>query len=202
MRYWLSNGDGNTLGPYTLEELMRYQAEGRIGPSAMLCAEGSQSWVAVGAVIPGIAATGGTAIGSTSIYGGFWLRVAAVIIDAVITGVAGFMIGAVVGLVGGAAGLGTAELQIFSQVLGILIGWLYNAILESSPLQGTLGKLVLGLKVTDLNGNRIGFGRATGRYFAKILSGCALLIGYIMVAFTARKQGLHDMIAGTLVVRK
>ena len=62
-------------------------------------------------------------------------------------------------------------------------------------------KKALGLSVTDLSGNRIGFGRATGRYFAKILSGLILLIGFIMVAFTQRKQGLHDMLAGTLVYK-
>jgi uncharacterized RDD family membrane protein YckC len=61
--------------------------------------------------------------------------------------------------------------------------------------------MALGIIVTDLEGRRIGFGRATGRYFAKILSALILGIGFLMVAFTQRKQGLHDMIAGTLVVR-
>jgi Tfp pilus assembly major pilin PilA len=84
----------------------------------------------------------------------------------------------------------------------VLGGWLYYAAMESSSAQATLGKLALGVKVTDLTGNRIGFGRATGRYFAKIISGLALGIGYVMVAFTQRRQGLHDMIAGTLVVRR
>ena len=60
---------------------------------------------------------------------------------------------------------------------------------------------MLGLRVTDLNGNRIGFGKATGRYFGKILSGMICFIGFIMVAFTEQQQGLHDMLAGTLVVR-
>ena len=61
--------------------------------------------------------------------------------------------------------------------------------------------MALGMKVTDLAGNRISFLRATGRYFAKIISALILFIGFIMVAFTEKKQGLHDMIAGTLVVR-
>jgi uncharacterized RDD family membrane protein YckC len=73
--------------------------------------------------------------------------------------------------------------------------------LESSSMQATLGKMALGLKVTDLNGKQISFGKATGRYFAKIISAIILLIGFIMVAFTEKKQGLHDMIAGTLVVK-
>lgn len=74
--------------------------------------------------------------------------------------------------------------------------------MENSATQGTLGKLALGIKVTDLNGRRIGFGRATGRHFGKFISTLTLLIGYIMVAFTQKKQGLHDMMAGCLVVNR
>jgi uncharacterized RDD family membrane protein YckC len=81
-------------------------------------------------------------------------------------------------------------------------GWLYYALMESSRFQGTLGKMAVQIKVTDLEGNRISFGRATGRYFGKIVSGLTLLVGYIMVAFTRQKQGLHDIMAGCLVVRK
>jgi uncharacterized RDD family membrane protein YckC len=73
--------------------------------------------------------------------------------------------------------------------------------MESSSYQATLGKMVCGMKVTDLSGNRISFERATGRHFAKYLSGLILCIGYIMVGFTERKQGLHDLLAGTLVFR-
>ncbi|MGA9497765.1 MAG: RDD family protein, partial [Terriglobales bacterium] len=83
----------------------------------------------------------------------------------------------------------------------IFSSWLYEAFMESSSYQATLGKMIFGMKVTDLYGNRISFGRATGRHFAKWLSGMILGIGYIMVAFTERKQGLHDLLAGTLVRR-
>jgi uncharacterized RDD family membrane protein YckC len=79
---------------------------------------------------------------------------------------------------------------------------LYYALLESSTWQGTLGKRALGLEVTDLEGRRISFGRATGRFFAKIISALILWIGFIMAGFTEKKQALHDMIAGTLVIRK
>ncbi len=82
------------------------------------------------------------------------------------------------------------------------IGWLYFALMESSKNQGTLGKMALGLKVTDMDGNKISFGRATGRYFSKILSGMILMIGYIIAGFTDKKQALHDMIASCLVLRK
>jgi uncharacterized RDD family membrane protein YckC len=84
-------------------------------------------------------------------------------------------------------------------VLIIFGSWLYEAFMLSSPYQATLGKMIFGMKVTDLSGNRISFGRATGRHFAKWLSGMILCIGFIMVGLTERKQGLHDMLAGTLV---
>jgi uncharacterized RDD family membrane protein YckC len=83
----------------------------------------------------------------------------------------------------------------------ILVTWLYHAFCESSSWQGTIGKKVLGLRVTDLNGNEISFGRATGRYFGTILSGMICGIGFLMVAFSERKQGLHDMLASTLVLK-
>jgi uncharacterized RDD family membrane protein YckC len=85
-------------------------------------------------------------------------------------------------------------------IFSTIISWLYFALMESSAKQATLGKMALGIKVTDMLGNRITFGRATGRYFSKILSGLILYIGYIMIAFTDKKQGLHDMIANTLVI--
>jgi uncharacterized RDD family membrane protein YckC len=85
----------------------------------------------------------------------------------------------------------------------ILLGvWLYDACLTSSSWQGTVGKRVLRLKVTDLAGNKISFARATGRFFAKLLFRIVLTsLVYLVVAFTERKQGLHDLVAGTLVMK-
>ena len=90
---------------------------------------------------------------------------------------------------------------VFSGIIWAVIPF-YWAAFESSKWQASPGKMALGIKVTDLNGNRISFARASGRYFAKILSGLTLLVGYFMAAFTARKQALHDIIAGCLVVNK
>ena len=81
-------------------------------------------------------------------------------------------------------------------------GWLYFALMESSSKQATLGKMMIGVIVTDTDGNRISFGRASGRFFGKIVSWITLLIGYRMAAFTKRKQALHDIMAGCLVIRK
>jgi uncharacterized RDD family membrane protein YckC len=84
----------------------------------------------------------------------------------------------------------------------MVIGWLYFAAMESSSKQATLGKMAVGLYVTDMDGNRISFGRATGRYFGRIISGLILCIGYFMAGFTEKKQTLHDMMAGCLVLSK
>ncbi len=142
-------------------------------------------------------------------YGGFWIRFVAVIIDAIVvglvTGPVSLIIGAALGLAGHAVSMPNEGAQLASFVItfafSTLANWIYEAAMESSKYQATLGKMALGLKVTDLEGRRISFLRATARHFAKILSGLILMIGFIMAGFTERKQGLHDMIAGTLVVR-
>jgi uncharacterized RDD family membrane protein YckC len=85
--------------------------------------------------------------------------------------------------------------------ISTVISWLYYALMESSAKQATLGKMAIGIVVTDLDGHRISFGRATGRYFGKILSGLILGIGFLMAAFTEKKQALHDILASTLVVK-
>jgi len=81
-----------------------------------------------------------------------------------------------------------------------ILAWLYFGLCESSAWQGTVGKLALGIRVTDMDGKRISFMRATGRYFGKIVSAFILCIGFLMVAWTQRKQGLHDLLAQTLVL--
>jgi uncharacterized RDD family membrane protein YckC len=81
------------------------------------------------------------------------------------------------------------------------LSWIYFAGLESSSIQATVGKKLLGLKVTTISGKRIGFLRASVRYFGKILSRLIFMIGFLMIPFTKKKQGLHDMIAQTLVLK-
>jgi uncharacterized RDD family membrane protein YckC len=89
-----------------------------------------------------------------------------------------------------------------SQFIFFTIQTLYFALMESSNYQATIGKMVLGLKVTDVNDGKLDFIKALVRNLSKIISGMILLIGYIMAGFTEKKQALHDMIAGTLVVKK
>jgi uncharacterized RDD family membrane protein YckC len=151
-------------------------------------------------------------------YAGFWLRLLAYLIDHILLGV---VLGVVAMLTIAAIGVGYFRTMIeglrggdefpialVSDILAALlfmfaVTWIYHAWMESSPYQGTLGKMALGLIVTDLNDQPVTFGRASGRFFARIISNLIPLgIGYIMAGFTEKKQALHDMIAGCLVLRK
>ncbi|NBC87958.1 MAG: RDD family protein [Alphaproteobacteria bacterium] len=132
-------------------------------------------------------------------YAGFWIRVVAYLIDAVILG----LVGALLGLLSGGAviDLEAQDTLGITDFLGLIVGIAYFIGFEGSEMQATPGKKVLGLIVTDMRGQRISYPRAAGRYFGKLLSAAILLIGYIMVAFTEKKQGLHDLLASTLVVK-
>jgi uncharacterized RDD family membrane protein YckC len=104
---------------------------------------------------------------------------------------------AIVGLAGSIIGM------VMMAVIAVYaIQILYYSIMESSRYQASLGKMAMGIKVVDLDGNRISFRTALLRAIGKILSQSIMWIGFIMAAFTDRKQGLHDIIAGTLVVKK
>jgi uncharacterized RDD family membrane protein YckC len=129
-------------------------------------------------------------------YSGFWRRFVAYVIDNVLISVVFWLVVLVLGAIAGDGGV------IGGYTLGAIGALVYYAAMESSSHQATIGKIALGIQVTDLEGNRISFGRALGRNLAKILSALILYIGFIMAAFTAKKQALHDMIAGTLVVKK
>jgi len=151
-------------------------------------------------------------------YAGFWMRLLAAIIDGVLLGIVNIIILVpFLGLVGLTAAAHASDVDVDSGGAGLMIalmstylismlavavaGWLYFALMESSARGATLGKMALGLRVVDINGNRIGFGRASGRYFGKIVSSAIFGIGYIMAAFTQQKQALHDIMASCLVVR-
>ncbi len=134
------------------------------------------------------------------VYAGFWERFGAAFIDGIILGVIGYVIGLILPAAPGSS-ISTLKYIGASNFIGIAINWLYYAFQESSPAQATIGKRALGIKVTSMDGGRISFGQATGRYFAKILSGLILLIGYLMMLWDAKKQTLHDKLAGTLVVK-
>ena len=120
-------------------------------------------------------------------FGGFWIRVLAAFVDYLVTLAVVTAARLSFGLVGLVA------------VLPLVLT--YYPLMEASPWQATLGKRMCGLTVVTLRGERIGVLRAFLRYFAKFLSGLFFCIGFLMVAWTERRRGLHDVIAGTLVVR-
>ena len=97
--------------------------------------------------------------------------------------------------------LAIAYVNPMACVLFLAMDWLYFAMLESSVRGATVGKTIMGLRVLTDRGERLTFLQATGRFFSKFVSSMAFGIGFIMIAFTDRKRGLHDMIAGTLVIR-
>lgn len=101
-----------------------------------------------------------------------------------------------------AAIIGLIFFYIISIAIGMLITWLYYVLMESSKCQGTLGKMAVGIKVVKVTGEKVTFGRATGRFFAKSFLSPILYIGYIIAFFTEKKQALHDLIASTIVVKK
>jgi uncharacterized RDD family membrane protein YckC len=152
----------------------------------------------------------------SSPFGGFWIRFLAYFIDSIILSIVATPLIFLVLAPNMARIMHDAENNqepspemIVSMFAGISVyivlvwigTWLYDALLTSSSWQGTIGKKLLRLKVTDEAGNRIGFGRATGRFFGKLLSGMIMDIGFFMIGFTDRKRGLHDMLAGTLVMK-
>lgn len=141
---------------------------------------------------------------------GFWLRLVAHVIDSVLTQIisaVALAFGFVIAVTMAASGESNeGVLGFVALIVGLVISavsvWLYYALFESSSKQGTPGKLACGFVVTDMNGDRISFGKATGRYFGMILSALTLGVGFIMCAFTERKQCLHDMLAGCLMYKK
>ncbi len=162
----------------------------------------------------------------TSQYAGFWIRLVAYFVDGLIVGIPMIAIVVTTVMIFGAGTFATLKSlpnnpdpdQINAQVMpmvaaligayamfilgAIVISWLYFAMMESSERQATFGKAMLNLRVTDVNGNRLSFGHASGRYFSKIITGLVPFgIGYIMAGFTQKKQALHDFIASTVVIR-
>jgi uncharacterized RDD family membrane protein YckC len=163
--------------------------------------EKSQAPKMVGAPTPAAAAPTASGSKAPTNYAGFWLRGAALLIDGVVLMVLGGSFGFVAGFGMGLAGYGDDEklLQAVGFGLGLIIQWAYYVFMESSYKMATVGKSLLGLIVTDMDGRKIGFGRANGRFFGKYLSAFTFGIGLIMAGFTQKKQTLHDMITSTLV---
>lgn len=160
---------------------------------------------------------------TSTAYAGFWLRLVATILDSIILAVPSaplfFLLFAsalptIFATRNGGASPALLMVQLFSRFIVffiiVFIGeWLYWALMESSGWQATLGKKALGLYVTDLEGNRVSFGKASGRFWSgrgiaivPTVGGLYFLIDCICCGFTEKKQAVHDMISGCLVMRK
>lgn len=216
MKYWLNLGGEKTYGPYEVDRLRIFQSEGKLGASAQLCQEGGMQWVPAASVLgptntvappPLRQSTVSAPLGvQVGVQGEFELapfgkRAGAIIIDGLILSMGNWLIDRVA-LEFVANVLGSWERASFIlALLELVIGWLYFVLLETSQKQATLGKMLVEIKVTDINGNRLGFGQATGRYFSKMISMIILGVGFLFPLWTPRKQALHDIIAGTLVLR-
>ena len=220
---WHYSHDGTQQGPVTEDEIKGMISAGSVKPSDLVWCDGMAGWEPVSSVaelMPAantnelaahaapVAAASMSAyvedstLSQAVVYSGFWRRVAASLIDSVILGVVGAILGIVLGVAMVSGGTDDTEVvELTGNVVGIFLGWLYYALMESSSKQATIGKMVMGIKVTDLEGNQISFARASGRHFGKIISSLILAIGYLMMLWTEKKQTLHDMMAGCLVVK-
>lgn len=223
MKYHIAQ-NGIQHGELPEEEIISRMRSGELSPGALCWAEGMADWqplsekfslpAAVAVSAPSGAAfnpysppasiiTAEQSAPGLGAYAGFWLRLVAYIIDYILVNVAALILGFALGIMMVFLNLtDESTLNIVGGILGIVVSWLYFALMESSANQATLGKMALSLVVTNEQGGRISFGQATGRYFAKILSALILLIGFMMCGWTERKQCLHDQLAGCLVYRK
>ncbi|WP_052714331.1 RDD family protein [Paenibacillus dauci] len=156
------------------------------------------------------------------IHAGFWKRFLATCIDGIIYFIIFFIIVRVISLIGNLTGYmdtsysyaesysppstGQVIFVIASSLITffmrMIFPWLYFSLFEKSKYQATIGKMAVGIVVVDQQYRPLRFGKATGRYWSKWLSGLTLCIGYMMAGWTGRKQGLHDIIASTYVVNK
>jgi len=209
--------NGTQLGLMTDGDIMDRMARGELSAGDLCWTDGMTEWQPLGSkfrVPPPPAELNPYAAPASNVlareqarhlgdHPGFWNRVVAHIIDSIVMNIAAGAVGFVLGLGLASAGVqDETSLEIAGGVIGIFVSWLYYAFMESSSTQATLGKMALGIVVTDLNGERISFGRATGRYFGQIVSAITLCIGFLMCAWTEKGQCLHDMMAGCLLYKK
>lgn len=150
------------------------------------------------------------AVRRAAVYAGFWLRAVAYFVDVVLLTTIGVATILLPLLAKGAIPADNpwflfsgANRQIVAiQLLIYMLSWLYFASFESSAWQATPGKRMMRLVVTDLEGRRITFARASGRFFGKFISQFLLFFGFVLAGFTPRKQALHDILAKCLVLRR
>ncbi len=218
MLWYYAKGD-QRFGPLEETELRRLIAAGSVQRTDLVWREGLPDWRQAGeveALLPPARPPMPAPVApyppepvfapppppTTTEYAGLGARFGAFLLDTLLTLAIGFVCGLVLGVAVAASGSRWGEgVGVFANLLGAVITWLYYALFESSALMATPGKRALGLRVTDLQGRRIGFGRATGRYFGKFLSLIAVGFGYWTIPSSPMRQGWHDKMAGCLILR-
>ena len=217
-QFWVTHG-GERRGPYEESEIFEAVELGTIRPTDLLWVQGMRQGVPIYQVFAHLgAATGPPSRPGASprratrvvddlaalsrdevVYAGFWVRLAAAVLDVVLLGIVGLAIG----LAALAWTARMADAKTFGAAIALAVGWLYFALMESSPGGATFGKRALRLQVLTADRmQRVGFLRATGRWAGRWVSAIALAAGYLMQPFTARRQALHDLMAGTIVVAR
>jgi uncharacterized RDD family membrane protein YckC len=202
---WYVDRDGRQMGPFSLLDLRAMTAAGQLPRTARVRQGPAGEWrplAEVAEVTGGPAnATGPLPEALAGEPAGFGRRCAAALLDALVAGLANGCVAVAMALAGRSpADLGVRGLVV-AAVVEAYFAWIYSAVAESSARQGTLGKMAVGIRVTDLQGRRLTLGRASGRFAAKLLSGLTLGLGFLPAAFGERHQALHDRVAGTLVLR-
>jgi uncharacterized RDD family membrane protein YckC len=204
MQIYVNRG-GERTGPHQLEDVNRQLAAGRLRPSDLAWSETSPGWKPLlsfaGVMMPGAASSTAMPIGiATPVYfdsrryAGFWIRTLAAIVDAII-------LGAIAGAIAFVLVYADGRMSILRVLAPLLVCFLYLPAMWSSPMQATLGQSLCRLRVIRLDGRTLSFSCGVLRVFGMILAAAVLGLGYIMVAFNHRKRGMHDIIAGTCVVR-
>lgn len=212
-QWFYTDGAGVQRGPVAAAFLQAAFAQGQLRPDDMVWRDGMANWERHADVAeltagsppaqppPLLRAPASMAhAGALIAYAGFWRRYLALLLDSIILGLPLLLLAVLLVLAVDSSSDATSPL-VGMVYLAYWVGApLYYALQESSAAQATLGKRALGIKVTDLHGGRLTFGHALGRWFAALVSYLTLYIGFLMAAFTPRRQALHDMVAGTLVV--
>jgi uncharacterized RDD family membrane protein YckC len=221
-QFWVTHG-GERRGPYEESEILEAVELGTIRPTDLLWAEGIREAIPVYQVFAHLGAAASpprpgapvrrskglrvvdelAALSRGEVaYAGFWVRLAAAMLDAAILGVAGLAIGLAM-LASTARGGADAGILALAAAIVLVIAWLYFSLMESSPGGATFGKRAFRLQVLTADRmQRASFLRATGRWAGRWISAIALAAGYLMQPFTARRQALHDLLAGTVVVAR
>lgn len=236
MEVWIGR-DGERHGPYKEDDVRQWLRSGQVSRDDLGWYEGLADWQPLAILFPEerpVAASPSSAppalptqsqslpaaaVQPQESDAGFWKRVGAYLLDAIVLYIPGLLIQKMMGVDAAQAALLDAQAsaandpsvifaalsQFYTAMMPAFLvitvmTWLYFALCESSVWQATLGKLALGIRVTDMHGARISLPRALARYPAKLLSSLIFCIGFLMVAWTERRQGLHDFIVGTLVL--